>query len=109
MFGLKIVKSQDYSDLNWRLGQALKLVEEKEARIAEQNDVISKLNKDVTALKAKLEKANAVKKTSSKVVLLTDVAETPLVEEPKSEGKPKRVVKKTNGSKTRKKVVRKAE
>ena len=46
---------------------------------------------------------------NEEAILLTDVAETPLIEEPKSEGKPKRVVKKTGETKTRRKVVRKTD
>jgi len=106
MFGLKIVKSQDYKDLNWRLEQALAIIDEKDAKIAELNDVISK--KDVELENYKSVKKQ-LKKDAKNVVLLTDVAETPLVEEPKSEGKPKRVVKKTGTTKTRKKVVRKTD
>jgi hypothetical protein len=48
------------------------------------------------------------KKSSKDVILLTDVAETPLIEETNSNGKPKRVVKKTGKSKTQRRVVRKA-
>ena len=105
MFGLKIVKSQDYADLNWRLEQALALIDEKDTRIAELNDTISKKDAEIEKYKKSKKQENPVKN----VVLLTDVAETPLVEEPKSEGKPKRVVKKTGGSKTRRKVVRKTD
>ena len=91
MFGLKIVKSQDYNDLKWRLNQALAIIDEKEAKIAELNDTIRE--KDV--------------ELSKRPTFLTDVAETPLVKEVKSEKKPRKVVKKTGEAEPRRKVVRK--
>ena len=109
MFGLKIVKSQDYADLNWRLEQALALIDEKDARIAELNDTISKKETELNNYKNRVKKLENDVYAPKKAVLLTDVAETPLVEEPKSEGKPKRVVKKTGSSKTRRNVVRKTD
>lgn len=109
MFGLKIVKSQDYADLNWRLEQALALIDEKDARIAELNDAISKKETELNNYKNRVKKLENDIDVPKKAVLLTDVAETPLVEEPKSEGKPKRVVKKTGTTKTRRKVIRKTD
>lgn len=109
MFGLKIVKSQDYADLNWRLEQALALIDEKDARIAELNDTISKKETELNNYKNRVKKLENDADAPKKAILLTDVAETPLIEEPKSEGKPKRVVKKTGSSKTRRNVVRKTD
>ena len=109
MFGLKIVKSQDYKDLNWRLEQALALIDEKDAKIAELNDTISKKETELNNYKNRVKKLENDAYAPKKAVLLTDVAETPLIEEPKSEGKPKRVVKKTGETKTRRKVVHKTD
>lgn len=101
MFGLKIVKAQKLNDLEWSLQQAYKLIDEKTSKIDD-------LYVEIESLKKKLADYETPKK--EKVVeLLTDVAETPLIEEPKSEGKPKRVVKKTGGTKTRRKVVYKSD
>ena len=112
MFGLKIVKSQDYKDLRWRLEQALALIDEKDTRIAELNDTISKKETELNNYKnrvKKLEKDVMDADAPKKAILLTDVAETPLIEEPKSEGKPKRVVKKTCETKPRRNVIRKTD
>lgn len=93
MFGLKIVNSQNYSDLEWQLKNALEDGYVKAKKIDELQLVI----KD---LKAKIETLEK----SKKVELLTDVAEAPLVVEKK-----KRVVKKSSSATTRKKVVHKSE
>ena len=93
MFGLKIVKSQNYSDLEWQLKNALEDGYVKAKKIDELQLVI----KD---LKAKIETLEK----SKKVELLTDVAEAPLAVEKK-----KRVVKKSSSTTTRKKVVHKSE
>ncbi len=96
MFGLKLVKSQDYTDLNWRLEQALKLIDEKDAKIAKQSGYISELEDKIKDLE---NERTAVKKDSKKVVLLTDVAEEPLKED-----KPKKVIKKKESTTTRKRI-----
>lgn len=96
MFGLKLVKNQDYADLNWRLEQALKLIEEKDAKIAEQSGYIHELEDKIKDLE---NEKTAVKKASKKVVLLTDVAEEPLKED-----KPKKVTKKKEGTTPRKRI-----
>jgi hypothetical protein len=93
MFGLKIVNSQNYSDLEWQLKNALEDGYVKAKKIDELQLVI----KD---LKAKIETLEK----SKNVELLTDVAETPLTVEKK-----KRVVKKSGSTTTRKKVVHKSE
>ena len=99
MFGFSIVRKQTIKDLNWRMQQALSIIDEKdkkiESLILENNDLKSKINS--------LEnERNAAKKEPQ---LLVDVAEKPLIVE-----KRKRVVKKTSDTTTRRKrVVHKTE
>ena len=92
MFGLKIVKSQDYLDLEWRLNSALIDVEVKAKKIDELLLKVKELE----------DKIKSLSEPAKGVTLITDVAEAPLTVEKK------RVVKKT-GSTTRKKVVHKSE
>lgn len=99
MFGFSIVRKQTIKDLNWRMQQALSIIDEKdkkiESLILENNNLKSKISS--------LEnERNAVKKEPQ---LLVDVAEKPLIVE-----KRKRVVKKTSDTTTRRKrVVHKTE
>ena len=93
MFGLKIVKSQDYSDLEWQLKNALEDVSIKTKKIDELMLKVKELE----------DKIKSLSEPAKGVTLITDVAEAPLTVEKK-----KRVVKKT-GSTTRKKVVHKSE
>lgn len=92
MFGLKIVKSQDYLDLEWRLNSALIDVEVKAKKIDELLLKVKELEDKIKSLST----------PEKEVTLITDVGEAPLTV------KKKRVVKKT-GSTTRKKVVHKSE
>lgn len=92
MFGLKIVKSQDYLDLEWRLNSALIDVEVKAKKIDELLLKVKELEDKIKSLST----------PEKEVTLITDVGEAPLTM------KKKRVVKKT-GSTTRKKVVHKSE
>lgn len=92
MFGLKIVKSQDYSDLEWRLNSALIDVEVKAKKVDELQLKVKELEDKIKSLST----------PEKEVTLITDVGEAPLTV------KKKRVVKKT-GSTTRKKVVHKSE
>ena len=92
MFGLKIVKSQDYSDLEWRLNSALIDVEVKAKKIDELLLKVKELEDKIKSLSA----------PANGVTLITDVAEAPLTVEKK------RVVKKATTS-TRKRVVHKTE
>lgn len=101
MFGLKIVKSQDYADLQYQLQHALEIITEDGKKIDDLNDIIRKQNELLKKYRSES------KKSSKDVILLTDVAETPLVEETNSNGKPKRVVKKTGNSKPRRRVIHK--
>lgn len=93
MFGLKIVKSQDYSDLEWRLNSALIDVEVKTKKIDELMLKVKELE----------DKIKGLSEPAKGVTLITDVAEAPLTVEKK-----KRVVKKATTS-TRKRVVHKSE
>ena len=99
MLGFSIVRKQTIKDLNWRMQQALSIIDEKdkkiESLILENNNLKSKISS--------LEnERNAVKKEPQ---LLVDVTEKPLIVE-----KRKRVVKKTSDTTTRRKrVVHKTE
>ena len=92
MFGLKIVKSQDYSNLEWQLKNALEDVHAKTKKIDELMLKVKELEDKIKSLST----------PEKEVTLITDVGEAPLTV------KKKRVVKKT-GSTTRKKVVHKSE
>lgn len=99
MFGFSIVRKQTIKDLNWRMQQALSIIDEKdkkiESLILENNDLKSKISS--------LEnERNTAKKEPQ---LLVDVAAKSLIVE-----KRKRVVKKTSDTTTRRKrVVHKTE
>ena len=99
MLGFSIVRKQTIKDLNWRMQQALSIIDEKdkkiESLILENNDLKSKISS--------LEnERNTAKKEPQ---LLVDVAAKPLIVE-----KRKRVVKKTSDATTQgKKVVRKTD
>ena len=92
MFGLKIVKSQDYLNLEWQLMNALEDVSIKTKKIDELQLKVKELEDKIKSLST----------PEKEVTLITDVGEAPLTV------KKKRVVKKT-GSTTRKKVVHKSE
>ena len=93
MFGLKIVKSQDYSDLEWQLKNALEDVSVKTKKIDELMLKVKELE----------DKIKSLSEPAKGVTLITDVAEVPLTVEKK-----KRVVKKATTS-TRKRVVHRSE
>ena len=92
MFGLIIVKSQDYLNLEWQLTNALEDVSIKTKKIDELLLKVKELEDKIKSLST----------PEKEVTLITDVGEAPLTV------KKKRVVKKT-GSTTRKKVVHKSE
>ena len=92
MFGLKIVKSQDYSNLEWQLKNALEDVSIKTKKIDELLLKVKELEDKIKSLSA----------PANGVTLITDVAEAPLTVEKK------RVVKKATTS-TRKRVLHKTE
>ena len=92
MFGLKIVKSQDYSNLEWQLKNALEDVRVKTKKIDELMLKVKELEDKIKSLST----------PEKEVTLITDVGEAPLTV------KKKRVVKKTTTS-TRKRIVHKTE
>ena len=96
MFGLKIVKSTDYSFLENELEQTRMKLNEKESEIKLLNSTITQLKLEISGLK---------KLTKSDVQLLTDVAEVPL----EAEKNIRKVVKKSNTTTKRKTVSRKSE
>ena len=109
MFGLKLIKKEDYSVLEYQLEKAQTLLDEKDCEIKTLNSRIQDLENTVRDLLRKVSDSSTHDAKPENVVLLSDVAETPLVEE-KSAKKPRRAVKKTEGVKTpRKKVVKKTE
>lgn len=107
MFGLKIIKEDDYSALKYQLQSAQDLLIEKECTIKSLKTRIQELEDEVNDfMKKGLE--NLERNSKPETVLLTDIAETPLKEEKKTARKTKRVVKKVDGT-SRKKIVRKTE
>jgi hypothetical protein len=109
MFGLKLIKKEDYSVLEYQLEKAQSLLDEKDCEIKTLNSRIQDLENTVRDLLRKVSDSSTPDAKPENVVLLSDVAETSLVEE-KSVKKPRRTVKKTEGVKTpRKKVVKKTE
>ena len=92
MFGLKIVKSQDYLNLEWQLKNALEDVSIKAKKIDELLLKVKELEDKIKSLST----------PEKEVTLITDVGEAPLTV------KKKRVVKKATTS-TRKRVVHKSE
>ena len=107
MFGLKIIKEDDYSALKYQLQSAQDLLIEKECTIKSLKTRIQELEDEVNDLMKKgLE--NQERNSKPETVLLTDIAEVPLKEEKKTARKTKRVVKKVDGT-SRKKIVRKTE
>jgi len=90
MFGLKIVNKKDFETIK-------REYENTQVILAEKVAVIRSLESEIKTLKDKLAKfektkAQTRKKNAEKVLLLTDVAETPLeVEKPKR----RKIVKKT--------------
>ena len=94
MFGLKLVKKQDYLNLEREVTDAQALLAEKYGIIRSLENEIKRLNDKIASLENEL---NAPKKTTNrtkKVELLTDVAETPLTVEQKPI-KRRRVTKKS--------------
>lgn len=107
MFGFKLVKEEDYVLLEGQLRNALDEVLVKDSEIKRLHARIQELELDNRAYRERL--ADRELDGRSETILLTDVAETPLVEEKKSARKPRKTVKKTEGSTIRRKVVHKTE
>ena len=112
MFGLKIVKKEDYSVLEYQLERAQTLLDNKDCEIKTLTSRVQDLENEVKCLMKKLSDHldSAEESKQENVVLLSDVAETPLVEE-KPVKKTRKTVKKPEGTvKTpRKRVVHKTE
>ena len=108
MFGLKIVKKQEYSDLKWRLDNVISIADSKELTIQEQAAIIKKLSSEVEDLKNRISELETPSKPLDEPVLITDVAEAPLKEE-KPVKKPRKTVQKKEGTAPRKRVVHKSE
>ena len=110
MFGLKLVKKEDYSVLEYQLERAQTLLDNKDCEIKTLNSRVQDLENEVRCLLQKLSDHNSAEESKPEnVVLLSDVAEKPLSEEEPVK-KRRRVVKKTDTVKApRKKVVKKAE
>lgn len=90
MFGLKIVKKQDYLNLEREVTDAQALLAEKYGIIRNLENEVKRLNDKIASLENEL---NAPKKTTNrtkKVELLVDVAEAPLVVEKKKTSKPRK-------------------
>lgn len=101
MFGLKIVKSKEYSALKNRVQELEELLGKNSALITYYDSEKKSLNAKIESLEERLAKYEEEPKT----LLLTDVAEKPLVEEKKS----RKTVKKTSEGSTRKRVLRKTD
>ena len=111
MFGLKIVKESDYSVLEYQVERAQTLLDNKDCEIKTLNSRVQDLENEVRCLLKKLsDHKSAEESKPENVVLLSDVAETPLVEE-KPVKKTRKTVKKAEGTvkAPRKRVVHKAE
>ena len=108
MFGLKIIKKQEYVDLKWRLDNVISISDAKETTIEEQAAIIKKLSGEIENLKKRISELETPSKPLNEPVLLTDVAEVPLKEE-KPAKKTRKPVQKKEGTTARKRVVRKTE
>ena len=111
MFGLKIVKKEDYSVLENQLERVQTLLDNKDCEIKTLNSRIRDLENEVRCLMKKLSDHDSAEESKPEnVILLSDVAESPLVEE-KPVKKTRKSVKKPEGTvKTpRKRVVHKTE
>ena len=95
MFGL--VRKSKYSELDSQVKILQNIIADKDYEITRLNSVISNLNEQLKKLESK-----------NDVVLLTDVAETPLVEVSNTPKVVKKTVKK-KATTPRKKVARKSE
>ena len=108
MFGLKVVKKEDYSVLEYQLEKAQELLSAKECEIKTLNSRIQDLENTVKDLLRKVSDSSTPD-AKPETILLTDVAEAPLKEEKKTAKKPRNTVKKTESTTPRKKVVHKTE
>ena len=98
MFGLKIIKSKHYAELNEQIAFTQNLLVDKDIQIAE-------LQSKVVALEKQIKSCEKDKKITSDVILLTDVAEQPLEVETKPVKRTR--TRKSTKSKTTKSTTRK--
>lgn len=106
MFGLRIVKSSDYSSLENQIQALQDVLVKKDSEInflASENNALSA---KIDTLQEEIANLKAPKKADDETILLTDVAETPLKVEKTQR---KKTVRKTTGTTTRKKIVHKGE
>ena len=106
MFGLKVVNKKGYLHLQDELNLYMKVIAEKEAIIANLEGEIKGLHSTIDHLEKKVETLEAPK--TSDTILITDVAEEPLVIEKKPTKRVK-ATKTTSGTIKRKKIVRKTD
>lgn len=109
MFGLKVVKNTDYLELKEQLDLYMREAVDKGAEVAQLEGTVRFLNNKVSELEKQIKDLQKTEKdVKSEVVLLSDVAEEPLTVA-KPVKKPRKTVKKTDETATRKKVVHKSE
>lgn len=107
MFGLKVVKKQDYLDVLEQKELYQRDATDKAVRISELEGEVKYLNGRISELEQQVQELYVEKAKEEKPVLLQDVAETPLTVE-----KPKRTRKVITTEKTtgrRRRVVHKSE
>lgn len=108
MFGLKIIKKQEYLDILERNELYQREAADKAVQVSNLEGEVKFLNGRVSELEQQVRDLYVEKANTGQPVLLEDVAEAPLeVEKPVK--KTRKVVKKTEGTKPRKKVVHKSE
>ena len=108
MFGLKVVNKRSYLDLQDELNWYKKVASEKETKIANLEGEVKGLRSEVSRLEKKVETLETSKKATNDAILLTDVAESPLVVEKKTKKRTK-VTKKSGETTKRKKIVHKTD
>ena len=108
MFGLKIIKKQEYLDILERNELYQREAADKAVQVSNLEGEVKFLNGRVSELEQQVKDLYVEKTKTNQAVLLEDVAEAPL-EVAKPVKKTRKVVKKTEGTKTRKKVVHKSE
>lgn len=99
MFGLKLVNKKSYLDLHGELDRYKKVLLEKESIINNLEGEIKGLHSEISRLEKKVNSLEVPKKSNT--ILLTDVAETPLIVEKKT-----RTIKGTTGVTRRRKAAK---
>ena len=103
MFGLKIISKKEYLNLQTRLKDLEVALSEKKSVIISLESEISNLNNKLFELKKDAATPVSTPTRDAELVLLTDVAETPLKVEKKQEKK--RVSKKTSENKPKRRKI----